>query len=64
LPNVTLPWSRTITASGLLTTFDVTAAVGAGGGSITCTITEDGKVLSTGKATGAFTIATCNPAGT
>ena len=29
-------------------------------GSVTCTITEDGTVMSTNTATGAYTIATCN----
>ena len=63
LTDVSLPWSKTITASGLLTAFDVTAAVGAGGGSLTCTITEDGKQIATGSASGAFTIASCNSTG-
>ena len=29
--NVSLPWSKTITASGLFTAFDVSATVGSGG---------------------------------
>ena len=63
LSNAPLPWSKTVTASGLFIGFDVTATVGDGGGSITCTITEDGKQIATGTATGAFTVATCNAIG-
>ncbi len=58
--NVALPWSKTIQASGLVTAFTLSATVGSGGGSVTCTITEDGKVVNTNTATGAFATATCN----
>jgi len=61
--NVSLPWSKTITASGLFTAFTVSATVGAGGGTVTCTITEDGLKLATNTATGAFASAACNAAG-
>ena len=63
LTNVSLPWSKTITASGLITAFDVTATVGEGGGTITCSIVEDGKQLATNTATGAFASANCNSVG-
>lgn len=62
--NVSLPWTKTITASGLFTAFTVSGTVGVGGGSITCTIKEDGKVLNTNTASGAFATATCNATGT
>ena len=58
--NVALPWSKTIQASGLVTAFTLSATVGSGGGSVTCTITEDGKVVNTNTATEAFATATCN----
>jgi hypothetical protein len=61
--NVNLPWSKTITASGLFTAFDVSATVGSGGGTLTCTITEDGQQLSTNTASGAFASADCNADG-
>ena len=61
--NVNLPWTKTITASGLFTAFNVSATVGAGGGTVTCTITEDGQQLATNTATGAFATADCNSAG-
>jgi hypothetical protein len=63
LSDVPLPWSRTVIVSGLLTAFDLTATVGSGGGSIQCTITEDGRLIATGTATGAFDEATCNSVG-
>ena len=61
--NVNLPWSKTITASGLFTAFHVSATVGAGGGTVTCKITEDGLELATNTATGAFASADCNATG-
>lgn len=60
LTNVNLPWSKTITASGLFTAFDVNATVGANGGSLTCTITEDGTQIATNTASGAFASADCS----
>jgi hypothetical protein len=57
-----LPWSKTITASGLFTDFTLSAQNG-GSGSITCTITEDGKVINTNTATGQYAIATCDATG-
>jgi hypothetical protein len=61
--NVNLPWTKTITASGLLTVFDVSATVGQNGGTVTCTITEDGKQIATNTASGAFASADCNSSG-
>lgn len=62
--DVNLPWTKTINASGLFTVFDVTATVGSSGGSLTCTITEDGKQIATNSASGAFASADCTAAGT
>ena len=56
-------WSKTITASGLFTDSTVSAQ-NTDSGSITCTITEDGKVLNTNTATGQFAIATCTATAT
>ena len=56
--NAPLPWTKTITASGLLTAFSLSAQNG-GEGSITCTITEDGKVVDTNTATGQYASVTC-----
>ena len=56
--NAPLPWTKTITASGLLTAFSLSAQ-NSGGGSITCTITEDGKVVDTNTATGQYASVTC-----
>lgn len=56
--NAPLPWSKTITASGVFTEFTVSAQ-NAGSGSVTCTITEVGTVPNTNTATGQFAIATC-----
>jgi hypothetical protein len=61
--NVTLPWRKAITVSGLITIFDLTATVGPIGGSVTCTITEDGRQLAANTATGSFASANCSAAG-
>jgi hypothetical protein len=63
LANVNLPWTKTITASGLFTAFNVTATVGPSGGSVVCTITEDGQQIATNTASGAFASADCNSVG-
>lgn len=57
--NVPLPWSKTIHASGLITSYVVSATVGQSGGSVTCSITIDGKVVSKNTANGAFSTASC-----
>lgn len=61
--DVNLPWTKTITASGLFTVFSVNATVGQDGGSLTCTITEDGKQIATNTASGAFASADCTSGG-
>lgn len=54
-----LPWSRTISASGLIDIYHVTAVVGVGGGSVTCTITDNGAEVAVDTATGALRSANC-----
>lgn len=61
--DVSLPWTKTIKASGLITLFDVSATVGQDGGTVTCTITEDGKQLASNTASGAFASADCTTGG-
>lgn len=61
--DVALPWTKTVTASGLLTDFDVSATVGLNGGTVTCSISEDGKQIATNTASGAFATADCNSSG-
>jgi autotransporter translocation and assembly factor TamB len=63
VPDVTLPWSKTIAASGLFLSFDVSATNGDGGGSIACSITEDGQPLVSSTTKGAFATANCSYAG-
>jgi hypothetical protein len=57
--NVPLPWTKTITGSGIFNSYDVSATLGEGGGSLTCTLTVDGKLVSHNTATGAFSSADC-----
>jgi hypothetical protein len=63
ITNAPLPWTKTITVSGLFTVFLLSGTVGANGGYISCNITEDGKLLSTNTASGAFATANCRTAG-
>jgi hypothetical protein len=57
-----LPWTKSVTASGLVTDFTLSAENGSTG-TITCTISEDGKVVDTNTATGAYAIASCEVTG-
>lgn len=59
ISNAPLPWSKTITGSGLFNFYSVDATLGTDGGSITCTITVDGKRVSTNTANGELASATC-----
>jgi len=54
-----LPWFRTVTVSGDSTDFGLGTTIGSGGGSVTCTITEDGHPIATDTASGAFALADC-----
>ncbi len=60
LTAVALPWTRTISASGLVTIYHVSAETGPAGGSVTCSITDNGSLVSEKTATGAFRSASCN----
>lgn len=55
-----LPWTRTISASGLVTIYHVSAVVGPAGGSVTCSITDNGSLVSEKSAVGAFRSVSCN----
>jgi len=56
-----LPWSKTITASGIFSFFDVSVTNGPAGLSyVTCTLTVDGKVISTNKSSGPYATADCS----
>jgi hypothetical protein len=59
LANIPLPWSRTIVASGLITVYGVQATTGPAGGSATCTITDDGALVSSHTVTGALKSVNC-----
>jgi hypothetical protein len=61
--NVNLPWTKTVTASGLITVFSLNATVGDAGGTLTCSITEDGKQIATNTASGVFASADCTASG-
>lgn len=56
----TLPWHKEAKATGVVRGGGMTVSTGEGGGSVTCTLTIDGKVISKNTATGAFTSASCN----
>jgi hypothetical protein len=57
--DVALPWTKTIKGSGLFNAYTVTATLGDAGGTATCTLTVDGKQVSSNTATGSFASATC-----
>jgi hypothetical protein len=61
--DVTLPWSKTVTASERFLSFDVSATNGDGGGSLACSITENGEPLVSNTTKGAFATANCSYAG-
>jgi hypothetical protein len=54
-----LPWTKTITGSGLFSIYGVSADIESGT-TATCTITVDGKVVAHNTATGQFASADCN----
>lgn len=60
ISNASLPWSKTIVGSGIFNFYSVDATLGTDGGSITCTLTVDGKRISTNTANGELASATCN----
>jgi hypothetical protein len=56
----TLPWTKEVTSTGLVKGGQVIVTTGETGGSVTCTMTVDGKEVSTETVTGAFQMATCD----
>jgi len=54
----TLPWTRTVHGSGLITIFSVDATLTTGT-TVTCTVTVDGKIVATHTSTGQFATVSC-----
>lgn len=54
-----LPWSKDVTISGILKTPHVLATLGPDGGTVTCSISANGKVLKSATSSGPFATATC-----
>ncbi len=57
--NVQLPWKRTVSVTGI-TILNLGVTLGADGGSVRCTIVDDGTVVTTSSARGAFATIDCN----
>ena len=53
------PWTKHISAKGIFSAYSLLAQIKTGT-SVTCTISVDGKVVSTNTASGEFAIATCS----
>jgi hypothetical protein len=58
----TLPWTKTIVASGLFNIYNVSATAGTGT-TVTCSITVDGKIRSQHTSTGQFANVICDATG-
>jgi len=56
----TLPWKKEVKTKGLVKEGQVIVTTGESGGSVTCTITVDGKKVESNTASGAFEMATCD----
>jgi hypothetical protein len=56
-----LPWSKTVSGKGLITIFSVVAQL-TSGSTVSCTLTVDGKVVSSHTSTGQDAIVTCDGA--
>ncbi|OLF17930.1 MmpS family transport accessory protein [Actinophytocola xanthii] len=54
-----VPWTKKVTAKGLLKGGSLLATTGESGGKITCRVLVDGKETETGTASGPFAMATC-----
>jgi hypothetical protein len=57
--NAKLPWKKTVPIADTVITYQVSAQ-NAGGGSITCKILLDGKVVKTNTSKGDYAIVTCD----
>ncbi|KMS92201.1 MmpS family transport accessory protein [Prauserella rugosa] len=55
-----LPWSKELTTKGLMKGGSLTVMTGAEGGSVTCTVTVDGKDAKSSTAQGEFATASCD----
>lgn len=56
----TLPWKKEVKTKGLIKEGQVIVTTGDAGGTVTCKISVDGKVVETNTATGPFEMATCD----
>jgi len=56
----TLPWTKEMRTKGYVKAGQVIVTTGEQGGTVTCKITVDGKVIETNTATGPFELATCD----
>jgi len=54
-----LPWSVTTVSSGLITIYHVRATAGPGGGTVTCSITDNGVVVARHTTSGALQSTSC-----
>ena len=55
-----LPWTKEVRTKGYVKEGQVIATTGEQGGTVTCTITVDGKKVESNTATGPFEMATCD----
>lgn len=55
-----LPWRKEVSTTGIVKDGQLIVSTGADGGSVTCKLTVDGKVVKTATASGAFAMATCD----
>lgn len=56
---VALPWTKEVSTTGIIKEGSLIVTTGAEGGTVTCTITVDGKQVDSQSASGPFEIATC-----
>jgi len=56
----TLPWSKEVKTKGYVKEGQLIVTTGEEGGTVTCKVTVDGKVVDTQTATGQFVLATCD----
>jgi hypothetical protein len=59
ISNAPLPWTKTIKGSGLFNSYSVIATLGSSGGTVACTISVDGKLVSSHSSSGTFSSADC-----
>ncbi len=59
ITNVPLPWTKTITGSGLFNSYSVGAYLKSSGGTVSCTLSIDGKQVSSHTSSGAYGSVSC-----